>query len=487
MNYHPPTLEIEPQLIRSHYSALSAHRECEAKWHYRYVLRLRQPDFGPKPEMHFGSWWGALTAAEGLERGRRLDSLKSDPTRIQGPDDSPAFSSKDVTVAAVFAAADAWWKTRDVETKEEWDSRLGQALPERLRELYDRWMDKYAEERKSERPLGFEVFWKRQTPRPKSDLEWLGPEGDILTAVELIGYIDEVYFDEDRGIVVIRDKKSHKALAQHTSLEDMMDSQLQLYGWGAAPLIESWGLGGPKAVAYDRARSTMPKSPEVTKTAGALSKSVTDYDVGTYIRWAQTDTRPTEEIAKWLSAATTVFDPQTGEDIEPEVKATEEQIEFVQSLPPGQFWGEFGAFLASGPRKGNPKFGVYSMENTVVEKLSTPVADSIWFQRTRVPLNRNVVITHLRAAVDTATDAWRTKRRVDITGDAPRSISVQNCKFCDYRDICRARMFGGPGGEYDLREFGLVAPDGAQFLINGHLENLPERELEEGEYEVEMG
>lgn len=428
MNYHPPTLELEPQVIRSHYSALSAHRECEAKWYYRYVLRIKSPDVGPKPEMHFGSWWGALVAANGLERGRRLDSLRADPgsSTLGGPDDGPKFDQRTVTVKDVLEGADSWWKTRDNETIDSWMERLGEPLPIRLRALYARWLDEYAGPRKHELPLGFEVFWKRPLPRPKSDLEWLGPEGDHLEEVELIGYIDEVYFDSERGIVVVRDNKSHKILKTHTSVDDMMDSQLQLYAWGATPLITGWGRGAPRAVAYDRVRSVAPKHPEVTKTAGTLSKSITDYDINTYLEWAK------------------------GPD--------------GQGVP----WGEQGEYFKSGPRKDQPKFGFYTAENTVIEKLSTPAAKSIWFQRTRVPVNRNVVIGHLRAAIDTATDAWRTKRRVELTGDAPRSLG-KACDWCDYAAICRARLMGGAAGEYDLREFGLVAPDGAAFLANGKL------------------
>src|SRR5690606_17932493 len=115
---------------------------------------IKQPDIGPKPEMHFGSWWGALTAAEGLERGRRLGSLKADPgeSRIQGPDDSPSFDQRTVTIADVLEAADGWWRQRDDDTKAAWDEKLGAALPEHLRSLFDRWMAEYATERANELP-----------------------------------------------------------------------------------------------------------------------------------------------------------------------------------------------------------------------------------------------------------------------------------------------------------------------------------------------
>lgn len=467
MVYHPPTLDIEQLRIRSHYSGLSAHRECAAKWHYRYVLRMKKPDFGPKPEMHFGSWWGALTAAEGLERGRRLGSLKADLSAsvIQGPDDATKFDQNTVTVADIFADAEKWWKTRDLETREAWNERIGDALPTRLAALYDRWMDKYAEERANELPLGFEVFWKRELPRPASDAEWLGPEDGKLEGVDLIGYIDEVYFDIKRGIVVIRDKKSHKKLEQQTAIDDMMDSQLQLYAWGATPLIQTWGHGAPKAVAYDRARSVKPKSPVLTKTSGTLSKATTDYDLFTYQTWAATDTRPTDDILEWLSNVN-----EDGVHINAEGKpdAGVDQVEYVRTLAPGQFWGDFGGFVLSGANKGKPKFGVYAEEPKVVEGLTGETANSIWFQRTRKPLNRNIVIGHLRSAIDTATDAWRTQRRFALTNDAPRSLG-KPCDYCDYAALCRARLMGGASGEYDLREFGLVAPEGKNLLVAGEL------------------
>lgn len=464
-----PELEFAGEVLRTHYSALSAYRSCASRWHYRYVLRIKQPDIGPRPEAHFGSWWGALTAAEGLERGRRLGSLKAEPGKLRGPDDSPEFDQRDVRPDDIFDAAEVWWRQRDLETQAMWLERLGAPLPHRLRALYESWMDEWAGERQHELPLGYEVRWTRELPRPKDDAAWSLAAAQGLGGVDLLGYIDEVYFDAQRGIVVVRDRKSHKVLRPASALDDMMDSQLQLYAWGGSPLIQEWGHGAPRAVAYDRARSVEPKKPEVTKTAGTLSKGVTDYDLATYLRWARTDTRPLAEIAEWLDARSFAQD-ENGEDVYPTITDTpEDYIHYVQSLPPGPFWGEFGAFVLSGANKGKPKFGVYQEEPAVVEKLSTPAARSIWFQRTRVPVNRHVVIAHLRAALDTATDAWETVRRVEATGDAPRSLG-QACTWCDYQTLCRARLMGGADGEYDLAEHGLEAPDGARYLINGRLE-----------------
>jgi hypothetical protein len=351
--------------------------------------------------------------------------LMAEPGTIQGPDDSPAFDARTVTRRDVLEAAVVWWKSRDFETKAEWDTRMGEGLPKRLVALYQRWMDEYAEERANERPLGYEVQAQRVLPRP-TDGSWAS-DLDDLDGVSLLGYLDEVYLDVSRNLIVIRDRKSHKQLRASSALDDMMNSQLQLYAWIATPLIKSWGLGAPQAVGYDRARSTAPKQPEVTKTAGTLSKGVTDYDLATYLKWAQ------------------------GPD--------------GLGVP----WGEDGKFFASGPRKDQPKFGFYQADPKVIEYLSNPVAKSIWSQRTRVPVNRNVVQAHLQAALDTAADAWRTKRRYEKTGDAARSLG-KACEWCDYASLCRARMMGGADGDYDLREFGLQAPNGTNFLINGKLE-----------------
>ena len=457
--------------IVTHYSALSTHRVCPQKWYFSYALGIRKPDFGPKPEMHLGSWWAVIRAAEALERGRAFQSLKAEPRLFTGVDDGPEFDMRTVTVADVLEAADKWWESRAFEVKEAWQEKLGGGLPERLRALLVKWMDEFATERQNEAPLGVEVSWRRALPRPAGDLEWLGPESEQLPEIILQGTLDEVYLDRAREMVVIRDGKSHKSLARATNGDDMMDSQLQLYGWGALPTIQAWGHGAPRAVGYDRIRSVAPKEPQLTQ-AGALSKSITDYDLATYLAWAAEDTRPTEEIAKWLERTLpySEVDPETGEVVEhePEIMVTREQQDYVRSLPAGRFYGEVGLYLASGPRKGTPKFGVYSPEQDVIDRLSTPMARSTWVVRTLVPLNRNIIAAHLRAAIDTATDAWRTQRRGERVGSVARNLG-DACTWCDYAPLSRALMMGGSEGEYDLRDFGLSAKTGEYLLSNGKL------------------
>ena len=85
-----------------------------------------------------------------------------------------------------------------------------------------------------------------------------------------------------------------------------------------------------------------------------------------------------------------------------------------------------------------------------------------------MPVNQHVVRAHLRAAVDSATDIWRTEKRAAIVGDAPRNFTKSNCQWCDYQDVCRAQMMGGSMGTYDLSEFGLESKRG-DVLSEGQL------------------
>lgn len=429
------------------YSALTLHRKCAQAWYYKYGLKLQQEERGSAPPREFGSWWSALRAAEALERGRKLGSLLAPPTTLATLEDGPEFDMETVTVSDVFDAAAKWWKARSGEQIELWEEELGAVLPQRLSDLYESWSDRWSEERKNERPLGAEVRWKRSLPRPASDAAW---NGDLskMPEVVLIGAVDEVYFDSEREIVVVRDHKTSKQLGTIAPHEAMMDSQLQLYAWGLTPQLREWGADAPRMVAYDRSRSTAPKSPQLTAT-GSLSKAVTDYDLSTYLGWSQTDTRPSsEETDEMIRAAHAAGKPYT-----------DEQVSLMSALAEGQLWGKFGEFFATGAKKGKPKFGIYQPDDSIIEALQRPDWLTKWHQRTRTPLNLNIVRSHLRAAVDTATDMWRTSRRAELTGEAARSVTTQGCKFCDFATLCRAQMMGGPEGEYELAEYGLQAKD----------------------------
>lgn len=402
------------------YGQITTHRTCPQQWMYKHHRRLERMDpLDVKVELEFGLWWHALRAADSIERGLEKGSLQWIPDKLGTVDGHPgidlagegggmeglrATSKKGYldVIGWVLQEADQWWKSRTQTEIEAWDSRIGEDMPTRLRKVDAAWRERWAEELRYERPLAVEFYWRRDLPALTDK-----STGEIQdTGTTMIGYVDEIFFDERRNIVVARDHKSHKTLATRTSAEDMMDSQLQVYAWGASPEVTAWGFGPIRATAYDRVRSSAPKSPSVTAT-GTLSKSVTDYDLATYLAFA------------------------AGPDGE------------------GAPWGVEGEEYKSGAKKGQPKYGRYLAEESVIEKLSDPAALSVWHQRTLTPLNRNVVTTHLRAAVDTAADVRRTRERVEETNEAGRNLT-KGCQWCPFAELCRAEMTGGAGGDYDL-------------------------------------
>lgn len=410
--------------VRAHYSSLTLHRKCPQAWYYRYELELQQDrEEIAAPERDFGSWVGAWQAAESLERGRKFDSLKS-ARSFRSVDGIDKFKGETVTRGEVEEAAAAWWSHQSDEARAVWNDRLGGDLPDLLATATSRWMDEWAHERKHERPIANELFWERNLPKPPSDAEWDAQANGL--SMTLIGFIDELYWDTQREIVVARDRKTSKGLSTQTAIDDMMDSQLALYAWGVGPWLAQKELPQVRGLGYDRMRSIQPKPPQLT-LAGKLAvrggePSLSSTDLQTYLEWAK------------------------GPDGE------------------GVPWGEEGAYFVSGPRKGAPKFGRYTAEEKVIQALSMPAARSVWFQRSLDPVSPHVQRAHLRAAVDTATDIWRTQKRAERAGEAARNISQSNCRWCDYASLCRAQMIGGPSGEYELLEHSLKTRDGRRTL-----------------------
>jgi len=397
-------------MLRTSYSELTAHRICPEAWNYGYHRRLEKDDPADTAiGREFGSWWHLLAAADALERGRALGSLRAVPGKLRAVDDGPVLAGDTITREEVLEHAEHWWNTRTPETRELWVDHLGESLPDRLRHLFARWMVRWGEDIALELPLAVELRWTRALPVVNR------PEGALDPQTEITGAIDEVYLDRKRGLVVVRDRKATKDLPMSAEL-DMMDSQLQLYAWGVAPIVKSWGVGRVGAVGYDRVRAVAPQPPRLTQS-GRLAvyqgqPSVSNCDLHTYLEWAR------------------------GED--------------GQGVP------------YSGRKKDGSDGGRYTVEQSVVEKLSTPAARSIWLQRTLTPLNVNLVKTHLRSAVDSAVDLVASRARVQRTNEAARNLTAR-CKWCDFHRLCRAEMIGGPESAentYDLNDFRLRPRNG---------------------------
>ncbi len=450
-----------PDRVKTHYSALTLHRKCPQAWYYRYGLGLRQPVTGPAPQLRYGSWWGALVGADALERGRKADSLVIPPKRWSPVDGGPEFDQATVTVKDVILAAKDWWQQQDELTREVSMEKMGAPVQIRIRDAYVRYRDEYANELKNELPLGLEVYWERALPRPEEDGAWENGEAisfEGLPEVRLFGFIDQVLFDKQRDMLVVKDDKFLSSLGNATLVDDMMDSQLDLYAWGVEPTLQRHGVDlRVRAVMFDRVKSTAPTMPKLNLN-GSLSAATTMYDAKTYLDWAKEDTRgefPQNEV-----------DAPYGLDQEFwETKLSDEQRLEILSLPPGRVWGKIGEYFVTGTKKGQPKFGIYQPDEKLIEKLSTPQWKHQFMNRSTRPVSRNVVRAHLRAAVDSATDIWRTEKRAAITGEAARNLVKVNCSWCDYQKLCHAQMVGGPDGEYDLREMNLVGRGGSLEIV----------------------
>lgn len=425
------TPDLDERAGRASYSSLTLHRTCPQAWLYRYGYRLEQDREGSSVYAALGSWWSVLRAAESLERGREAGTLIADfvPKKLEV--EKLEFLTEGVTVQRVLSALDSAWDRQSSEHQDEFIEAFGEPMPNRIRSMYALWSKSNADRADREAPLGVEIYIEREFPQTAVDGK---------PPIKVVGFIDELYHDRDRGMVVIRDHKTSKSLSNASgAYDDMMDSQLQLYAWIAGPMLKEKGLSPARAVAYDRTRTVAPKTPALTQTGGTLSKSTTDYDLATYWAWAATDTA-TPAIEAWLEE-----NPDTPEAV----------AEAMREMPGGPIWGKVGEFFQSGAKAGQGKFGVYEIEDKVIEALSTPEEQAKWHSRTLKPIQKNVVAAHLRSAVDSAQDIRRTQSRAERSGEAPRNLTRRGCQFCDFADLCRAQMIGGTEGEYDLPAMGL--------------------------------
>ena len=382
-------MSTQPQNVideeRATYSSLTLHRRCPQAWKYRYIDGLRRRRSETTPALDFGSWFHAARALDRIAKGRAEGTLKEVPDEIHTTDTGPSFPPNSSPADVLEAAVDYWERLGEA-AREAWLDWLGQALPDRLEHAYVEWRERWAQDSENEAVLAVEQRWERSVPG---------------TGVVLWGYADEVYQDRKRGIVVVRDCKTSGTLGQVTSMDEMMDSQVQLYTWGLGPTCDEWGVPRPRAVAFDRVRSKAPKTPKLTK-AGKLSSSVKDYDLTTYLKWVGDDGIPYEGMKKDGSAA-----------------------------------------------------GVYTAEEAEIERLGSPQVVSQWFSRHLTPVSPHLVRSHLQAAADTCSDISLTRKRAAARGEASRNFGKAACQFCEFADLCRAQMVGGPGGEYAPEEYGL--------------------------------
>jgi len=276
---------------KASYSSLSTFRDCRRKFAYRYVDKLAK-DSDAGPPLLIGSWFHGLLAVDALRRGIEAESLlhvEDDIDLMDGSRVSIDPKLRTLTFRgdllplegeSIVRIASVWWASLESERRDDVTETLGAPIPDRLDDLFRRYRDRWSAELETEEPLLVEVWWSRTVPG---------------TEVRLSGRGDQVYRDRRRGIVVVRD---HKLVGRWPSepdaVLDIMDSQLHLYAWGMASVLEERatkaGVPVPKvsAVEYDRLRYKRPATPRLTQK-GNLSKSVTDFDLPTYIEFTESE------------------------------------------------------------------------------------------------------------------------------------------------------------------------------------------------------
>jgi hypothetical protein len=218
------------------------------------------------------------------------------------------------------------------------------------------------------------------------------------TGYGLRGRVDEIYYDAERDLTVVRDHKSNRDIPPSESLEDMLDAQLHLYAWAV-----SQALVKVDAVAFDRARSKPAATPTLTKS-GSLSKSVTDYDALAYLAF------------------------------------TDAPVPYP------------------GLKKDGSGAGEYTRDEDVLAKLRTPSERDKWNRRTLDPVNRRMVRGHMRELLASAVDMRQAQERYARSTDEgignARNLSRYSCKGCDFLSLCLDELRTGlilEPDEYGLR------------------------------------
>ena len=211
------------------YSQITEHRRCAQSWMYKYHFGYERVSTFPSPERDFGSWWHALRALDAIQRGRRHETLRYAPPTIKTVDNGPIFDTDPDTpeLVEVLAAAETWWNNQPLDYQDAFVGALGDTLPNRLISLNASWTARWADDLAIERPVAVEVRWERTLPN----------------GTTLVGYIDEVYLDGKRRMLVVRDHKTHKALGLTTSIDDMMDSPVAVLRLGHQRPGEGVGHG----------------------------------------------------------------------------------------------------------------------------------------------------------------------------------------------------------------------------------------------------
>lgn len=326
-------------MTRHSYSALQTLAQCERKYALRFIEEL-EADRPDRPAPLRGTAWHGVIQAHLLSLGAHKRSLLVRPNKIQlvrgtdltinwadqfcptvaGPDFGPEMPLDALSMIGHYRA---WWNAQETDYREEMEADYGAPLPDRLLDLYRRYMLFYANDDKRYDPLITEYEWAREAPN----------------GILLQGRVDAVLVDNELGLVTVRDYKTHDSWpSESDAVVDLMDSQLHLQSWGVAPLLKEHGLL-PQAVQFDRLRFKKPAEPKLT-TKGILSKTTTDFDSYTYTNWCtangvEIDPKMVEtcdaKTEAWFRRSTK---PLSMRSVEAHVKSAQRQAKRAETLDP---------------------------------------------------------------------------------------------------------------------------------------------------------
>jgi hypothetical protein len=224
-DYVPPiTVTADHRVEFVSHSALELHRKCPQAWQYRYLRGLTEIEGEKDVHLELGTWWHALRALDAVNRGQELGTLKSAPKVIQTPDGAPdlirsssgtgwAYVRKDQTDERVESLADfmelikVWWKTLKGDIQEAWTEKLGVHPALHLHRMDLRFWNRWGEDIAAEEPIAVELKFRRQLPGVDTVLG---------------GYIDEIYRDNRRGLIVARDVKTANSIVAEQAVIDKL-------------------------------------------------------------------------------------------------------------------------------------------------------------------------------------------------------------------------------------------------------------------------
>ena len=279
-----------------HNSMLGTLSTCEQKGKYSYIDGLKRPETSVSIAMLRGSWFHGLMAAQGLKQGLKQDTLLvipntvdlgherlNDVSLIPGVGDNGYVlvpSGTEEAYAVDPSAVHQMWLDRVMTYMptgdEAWDK-----LGKEVWSLYQRYLAVWGPVLVTERVLLVEHQWQRT---------------ETSSGLTYGGRVDRVVGSQD-GRVIIRD---HKTTAMAPSADARLTaSQLHLYAWGLAPLLDEYDLQ-PQAIEFEYVITRKPGSVHLTK-AGNLYKNMGTVDEYSLVEGLKAlDVDPEDE--KWASA-----------------------------------------------------------------------------------------------------------------------------------------------------------------------------------------